>query len=196
MRTVYKEDGPRRFCRLDTKGNEGDQVNANADMTFDLPPRCVTHCRGASGRCGADELALLGNWSMKLHPDLQTNAAVPIDRDVTPNPRLLRTHSGPDEPTALRLDARKLGRARLASAIRTETQRPFSLLITGTTRVIAVRLSGPLLMSRAAAILRVRAGRPPIVIRSILSPAFLAAPSGFRRSFYRRQSGRGRILNS
>jgi hypothetical protein len=58
---------------------------------------------------------LLGKRSIKLHPDLQMNAAVPIDGDVATGSRLLRTHCVPDQPTALRHDARKLGRGRLAS---------------------------------------------------------------------------------
>jgi allophanate hydrolase len=53
--------------------------------------------------------------SIKLHPDFQANAAVPIDGDVATGARLLRTHCIPYQPTALRHDARKLGRARLAS---------------------------------------------------------------------------------
>jgi len=42
---------------------------------------------------------------MKLHPDFQANAAVPIDGDVATGWRLLRTHCIPDQPTALRHDA-------------------------------------------------------------------------------------------
>jgi hypothetical protein len=72
-------------------------------------------CHGASGRCGTDDLALLGKRSIKLHPDFQANAAVPIDGDVTTGSRLLSTHYVPDQPTALRHDARKLGCAGLAS---------------------------------------------------------------------------------
>lgn len=72
-------------------------------------------CYGASGRCGSDDLPLLGKRSIKFHPDFQANAAVPIDGDVATGARLLRTHCIPDQPTALRHDARKLGRARLAS---------------------------------------------------------------------------------
>jgi hypothetical protein len=53
--------------------------------------------------------------SIKLHPDFKVNAAVPIDGDVATGPRLLRTHCIPDQPTALGHDARKLGRAGLAS---------------------------------------------------------------------------------
>jgi hypothetical protein len=48
-------------------------------------------------------------------PGYGANAAVPIDGDVATGARLLRTHCIPDQPTALRHDARKLGRARLAS---------------------------------------------------------------------------------
>jgi hypothetical protein len=67
------------------------------------------------GRCGTDDLALLGKRSIKLHPDFQANTAVPIDGDVTTGACLLRTHYIPDQPTALRHDARKLGCARLPS---------------------------------------------------------------------------------
>jgi hypothetical protein len=70
---------------------------------------------GASGRCGSDDLPLLGKRSMKLHPDFQANAAVPIDGDVATGAGLLRAHCIPDQPTALRHDARKLGPAGLAS---------------------------------------------------------------------------------
>jgi hypothetical protein len=54
---------------------------------------------GASGRCGSDDLPLLGKRSIKLHPDFQANAAVPIDGDVATGARLLRTHCIPDQPT-------------------------------------------------------------------------------------------------
>ena len=80
-----------------------------------IRPEMRCPCHGASGRCGTDDLALLGKRSIKLHPDFQANAAVPIDGDVATGSRLLRTHCVPDQPTALRHDARKLGRARLAS---------------------------------------------------------------------------------
>ena len=75
--------------------------------------RCPSH--RASGRCGTDDLALLGKRSIKLHPDFQANAAVPIDCGVATGSSLLRTYCVPDQPTALRHDTRKLGRARLAS---------------------------------------------------------------------------------
>ena len=72
-------------------------------------------CHGASGRCGTDDHSLLGKGSIKLHPDFQANAAVPIHGYVATGSRLLRTHCIPDQATALRHDARKLGRAGLAS---------------------------------------------------------------------------------
>ena len=78
-------------------------------------PEMRCPCHGASGRRGMDNLPLLGKRSKKLHPDFQANAAIPIDGDVATGPHLLRTHCIPDQPTALRHDARKLGRARLAS---------------------------------------------------------------------------------
>jgi hypothetical protein len=80
-----------------------------------IRPEMRCPCHGASGRCGTDDLALLGKRSIKLHSDLQANAAVPIDRDVATGSRLLRTHCIPDQPTALRHDARKLGCTRLPS---------------------------------------------------------------------------------
>ncbi len=80
-----------------------------------IRPEMRCPCHGASGRCGTDDLALLGKRSIKFHSDFQTNSAVPIDGDVATGSRLLRTHCVPDQPTALRHDARKLGRARLAS---------------------------------------------------------------------------------
>ena len=80
-----------------------------------IRPEMRCPCHGASGRCGTDDLALLGKRSIKLHPDFQANAAVPIDGDVATGSRLLRTHCVPDQPTALRHDARKLRRAHLAS---------------------------------------------------------------------------------
>ena len=52
---------------------------------------------------------------MKLHPHLEPNAAIPIDGDVATGLCLLRTHRVPDQATALRYQARELGRARLAS---------------------------------------------------------------------------------
>jgi hypothetical protein len=72
-------------------------------------------CHGAGGRCGTDDLALLDKRSIKLHPDFQANATVPIDGDVATGSRLLRTHGVPDQPAALWHDARKLGRVRPAS---------------------------------------------------------------------------------
>ena len=80
-----------------------------------IRPEMRCPCHGASGRGGTDDLALLDKRSVKLHPDFQANAAVPIDGYVATGLRLLRTHCVPDQPTALRHDARKLGRARLAS---------------------------------------------------------------------------------
>ena len=80
-----------------------------------IRPEMCCPCPGASGRGGTDDLPLLGKWSKKLHPDFQANAAVPIDGDVATGSRFLRTHCIPDQPTALRHDARKLGRAGLAS---------------------------------------------------------------------------------
>ena len=65
-------------------------------------------CHRASGRCGTDDLPLLGKRSIKLHPDFQVNAAVPIDGDMATGVRLLRTHCIADQPTALWHDARKL----------------------------------------------------------------------------------------
>jgi hypothetical protein len=52
---------------------------------------------------------------MKLHADLESNAAIPVDGDMTTGLHLLRTHRCPHQATALRYEARKLGRARLAS---------------------------------------------------------------------------------
>ncbi len=78
-----------------------------------IRPEMRCPCHGASGRCGTDDLSLFGKRSIKLHPDFEANAAVPIDGDVATGSRLLRTHRIPDQPTALRHDARKLGRARL-----------------------------------------------------------------------------------
>jgi hypothetical protein len=80
-----------------------------------IRPEMRSPCYGASGRCGTDDLALLSKRSIKLHPDFQANAAVPIDGDVATGSRLLRTHCIPDQPTALRREARKLGCARLPS---------------------------------------------------------------------------------
>ena len=88
-------------------------VMRSAQAAIRSEVRCP--CHRASGRCGADDLALLGKRSTKLHPDFQTNAAIPIDCDVATGSRLLRTHRVPDQPAALRYDTRKLGRARLAS---------------------------------------------------------------------------------
>ena len=97
-------------CWLDTTG---ELRRARAQAAIRPEMRCP--CHGASGRGGTDDLPLLGKRSIKFHPDFQTNAAVPIDGDVAAGSRLLRTHCIPDQPTALRHDARKLGRARLAS---------------------------------------------------------------------------------
>jgi len=80
-----------------------------------IRPEMRCPCHGASGRCGTDDLPLLGKRSIKLRPDFQANAPVPIDGDVATGSRLLRTHCIPDQPTALRHDARKLGRAGLSS---------------------------------------------------------------------------------
>src|SRR5262249_49126024 len=80
-----------------------------------IRPEMRCPCHGASGRCGTDDLSLLGKRSIKLHPDFQANAAVPIDGDAATGSRLLRTHCIPNQPTALRHDARKLGGARLSA---------------------------------------------------------------------------------
>jgi hypothetical protein len=79
-------------------------------------PEVRCPCYRASGRCGTDDLALLGKRSIKLHPDFQASVTVPIDCDVATGSCLLRTHCIPDQPAALRHDTRKLGRARLAAA--------------------------------------------------------------------------------
>ena len=80
-----------------------------------IRPEMRCPCHGTSGRGGTDDLSRLSERSIKLHPDFQANAAVPIDGDVATGSRLLRTHCIPDQPTALRHDARKLGCARLPS---------------------------------------------------------------------------------
>ena len=80
-----------------------------------IRPEMRRPCHGASGCGGTDDLPLLGKRSIKFNSDFQANAAVPIDGDVATGARLLRTHCIPDQPTALRHDARKLGRAGLAS---------------------------------------------------------------------------------
>ena len=64
-----------------------------------IRPEMRCPCHGASGRCGTDDLPLLGKRSIKFHPDFQTNAAVPIDGDVATSPRFLRTHCIPDQPS-------------------------------------------------------------------------------------------------
>ena len=112
---------------------------ASGRISLNLDPQVVDgwhdttgelHCAQRPGRCKArDALSmprgqqalrngrppLLGKRSIKFHPDFQANAPVPIDGDVATGARLLRTHGIPDQPTALRHDARKLGRAGLAS---------------------------------------------------------------------------------
>ena len=97
-------------CWLDTTGELHRAQRPGA-----IRPEMRCPCHGASGRGGTDDLPLLGKRSIQLHPDFQANAAVPIDGDVATGSRFLRTHCIPDQPTALRHDARKLGRARLAS---------------------------------------------------------------------------------
>ena|SRR5215469_1304476 len=97
-----------RDCWLDTTG-ELHRVQCAGRYTA----RNALSMPGASGRCGTDNLPLLCKRSIKLHPDFEANAAVPIDGDVATGPRFLRTHCIPDQPTALRHEARKLGRARL-----------------------------------------------------------------------------------
>ena len=47
-----------------------------------IRPEMRCPCHGASGRGGTDDPPLLGKRSIKLHPDFQANAAVPIDGDV------------------------------------------------------------------------------------------------------------------
>src|SRR6516225_2925189 len=112
---------------------------ASGRISLNLDPQVVDgwhdttgelHCAQRPGRCKArDALSmprgqqalrngrppLLGKRSIKFHPDFQANAPVPIDGDVATGARLPRTHCIPDQPTALRHDARKLGRARMAS---------------------------------------------------------------------------------
>ena len=99
-----------RDCWLDTTGELH-----RAQRPGRYKARDASSMPPASGRGGTDDLPLLGKRSKKLHPDFQANAAVPINSDVATGSRLLRTHCIPDQPTALRHDARKLGRARLAS---------------------------------------------------------------------------------
>src|SRR5262249_52180659 len=64
-----------------------------------IRPEMRCPCHGTSRRGGTDHLPLLGKWSIKLHPDFQANAAVPIDGDVATGSRLLGTHCIPDQPT-------------------------------------------------------------------------------------------------
>ena len=70
-----------------------------------IRPEMRCPCHGASGRRGMDNLPLLGKRSIKLHPDFEANAAVPIDGNVATGSRFLRTHCIPDQPTALRHEA-------------------------------------------------------------------------------------------
>src|SRR5262249_35569832 len=72
-------------------------------------------CHRARGCRRAHDLTLLGKQSMKFHPYLKANAAVPINRDMATRLRLLRAHGIPDHTTAFRYHARELGRTRLAS---------------------------------------------------------------------------------
>src|SRR5262249_8064716 len=70
--------------------------------------------RYVSRRCrGAHHLPVLGEGSMKLDAHFEANGAIPIDGDVTSVPHLLRPDGIPDQPTALRHDARELSRTRL-----------------------------------------------------------------------------------
>jgi hypothetical protein len=97
-------------CWLDTTGEV-----QRAQRPGRYKARDVLSMPPGQGRGGTDDLALLGKQSIKLHPYFQTNAAVPIDSNVATGSRLLRPHCIPDQPTALRHDARKLGCAGLAS---------------------------------------------------------------------------------
>jgi len=51
------------------------QTLCSAQAAIRSEMRCP--CYGASGRCGTDDLPILGK-----HPDFEANAAVPIDSDV------------------------------------------------------------------------------------------------------------------
>jgi hypothetical protein len=74
-------------------------VVRGAEPTVRPEVRCHCHC--ASRGCRANDLALLGKRSVKLHAHLETNAAIPIDGNVTTGVGLLRTHGVPDQSAAL-----------------------------------------------------------------------------------------------
>jgi len=71
-------------------------------------------CDRACRRCRACDLAVLGKRPKNLHADFESNAAIPIDSDMAAGRRVLCPQGFPDQATALRYDARELGRARLA----------------------------------------------------------------------------------
>ncbi len=50
----------------------------------------------------------------QLDADLEPDAAVPVERDVTAGRGLLRLHRLPDDPAALRHEPRQIALARLA----------------------------------------------------------------------------------
>ena len=79
-----------------------------------IRPKMRCPCDGTGGRRGTDDLPFLDKRPMNLDPGFQANAAVPIDGDVAAGRRLLCLHCVPDQPTALRHQARKLGRVRPA----------------------------------------------------------------------------------
>src|SRR5260370_41968030 len=56
-----------------------------------IRPEMRCRCHRASGCCREDDLALLSKWPIKLHSDLEANAAVPIDGDVATGLCLLCT---------------------------------------------------------------------------------------------------------
>ena len=83
-----------------------------------IRPEVRCRCHRAGGRCRTYNFALLGKRSMQLHAYLQPNAAIPIDSDMAASLRLLCAHYIPDQSTALGYNARKFGRASLATDYR------------------------------------------------------------------------------
>jgi hypothetical protein len=113
-------------------------------------------CHGASGRCGTDDIARLGKLSIELQSYFQANPVVPIDGDVATGSRLLRTHCVPEQPTALRHDARKLGRVRLASDDSKGTLSSWSSRTAGDVKgLFLIRLSWRWLLRSVAAFLHI-----------------------------------------
>src|SRR4029453_9586571 len=63
---------------------------------------------------GVHDFAVVDEQALQLHPDLEPDGVVPVDRDVAARFRVLGLHHLPDQPAALRDQTGEVLVARLA----------------------------------------------------------------------------------